>query len=182
MRGAVPPFPQYAFMAWRSIKNISTGTIFSNLQEFKCGAGIAQWYTAGLRTWWWWVRVPVAAENVSLHHCVQNGSAVHTASYLMGTTGPFPGVKRSEREADHSPPSSAEIKAWGELYLHSPNMPWWCSAQLKAETTFLLHQIWASLSTQCILIKLINYLPKSADLTAVIIQFFFIILPWIYPH
>jgi hypothetical protein len=31
------------------------------------------------------------------------------------------GVKRPEREADHSPPSSAEVKECVELYLHSPN-------------------------------------------------------------
>jgi hypothetical protein len=37
----------------------------------------------------------------------------------------FPG-----READHSPPSSAEVKEWVELYLRSPNSPSWC-AQLK---------------------------------------------------
>jgi hypothetical protein len=30
------------------------------------------------------------------------------------------GVKRSWREADHSPPSSAEAKEWVELYPHSP--------------------------------------------------------------
>jgi hypothetical protein len=31
----------------------------------------------------------------------------------MGTRGSFPGVKRQGREADHSPPSSADIKnAW----------------------------------------------------------------------
>jgi hypothetical protein len=30
------------------------------------------------------------------------------------------GVKRPEREADHSPPSSAEVKEYEELYLHSP--------------------------------------------------------------
>jgi hypothetical protein len=34
------------------------------------------------------------------------------------------------READHSPPSSAEIKEWVELYLHSPNMTPWRGAQL----------------------------------------------------
>jgi hypothetical protein len=28
----------------------------------------------------------------------------------MGTRGYFPGVKRLGREADHSPPSSAEVK------------------------------------------------------------------------
>jgi hypothetical protein len=36
----------------------------------------------------------------------------------------------SEREADHSPPSSTEVKEWVELYLHSPNTPSWRGAQL----------------------------------------------------
>jgi hypothetical protein len=35
----------------------------------------------------------------------------------------------SGREADHSPPSSAEVKEWVELYLHSPNAPSWRGAQ-----------------------------------------------------
>jgi hypothetical protein len=35
----------------------------------------------------------------------------------------------SEREADHSPPSSAEVKEWVELYFHSPNPPPWRGAQ-----------------------------------------------------
>jgi hypothetical protein len=30
------------------------------------------------------------------------------------------GVKRPGREADHSPPSTAEVKECVELYLHSP--------------------------------------------------------------
>jgi hypothetical protein len=38
------------------------------------------------------------------------------------------GVKRPGREADHSPPSTAEVKEWVELYLHSLNMPSWCGA------------------------------------------------------
>jgi hypothetical protein len=41
------------------------------------------------------------------------------------------GVKRPGREVDHSPPSSAEVKEYVELYLHSPNMPSWRGAQLK---------------------------------------------------
>jgi hypothetical protein len=36
----------------------------------------------------------------------------------------------SGREADHSPPSSAEVKEWAELYFHSPNTPSWRDAQL----------------------------------------------------
>jgi hypothetical protein len=42
-------------------------------------------------------------------------------------------IKRLGREADHSHPSSAEVKEWVELYLHSPNMPSWRGAQLKAQ-------------------------------------------------
>jgi hypothetical protein len=36
----------------------------------------------------------------------------------------------SGREADHSSPSSDEVKEWVELYLHSPNAPSWHGAQL----------------------------------------------------
>jgi hypothetical protein len=36
----------------------------------------------------------------------------------------------SGREANHSPPSSAEVKEWVELYLPSPNTPSWRGAQL----------------------------------------------------
>jgi hypothetical protein len=46
-------------------------------------------------------------------------------------------VKRPEREADHSPPSSAEVKEWVELYLHSPNTPSWRGALLKHRDNFL---------------------------------------------
>jgi hypothetical protein len=45
-------------------------------------------------------------------------------------------VKR--RETDRSPPSSAEVKEWVELYLHSPNTPPWCGAQLKHRDNFTL--------------------------------------------
>jgi hypothetical protein len=36
----------------------------------------------------------------------------------------------SGREADHSPPSTAEVEEWMELYLHSSNVPSRRSAQL----------------------------------------------------
>jgi len=39
------------------------------------------------------VRFPVGAGNISLHHCVQNGSGAHPGSYPMGTRGFFPGGK-----------------------------------------------------------------------------------------
>jgi hypothetical protein len=41
----------------------------------------------------------------------QTGSGAHPNSCTMGTGGPFPGGKaRPGRDADHSPPSSAEVK------------------------------------------------------------------------
>jgi hypothetical protein len=39
------------------------------------------------------VRFPAGAEDFSLHHCVQNGSGAHPASYPVGTRGSFPGGK-----------------------------------------------------------------------------------------
>jgi hypothetical protein len=41
------------------------------------------------------------------------------------------GVKRPGCEADHSPPSSAEVKEWVDLYLHFPNTPSWRGVQLR---------------------------------------------------
>jgi hypothetical protein len=57
------------------------------------------------------VRFPTEAEDFSSNLWVQTGSGAHPASYIMGTGGPFPGGKeRPGRDADHSPPSSAEVK------------------------------------------------------------------------
>jgi hypothetical protein len=69
------------------------------------------------------VRFPAGARNIYLHYRVQNGSAVAGALSL--------GVKWPGREADHSPPSSAEVKERVELYLHSPSTPSWRDAHLK---------------------------------------------------
>jgi hypothetical protein len=57
------------------------------------------------------VRSPAAAEDFSSILWVQTGSGAHPASCTMGTGGPFPGAKaRPGRNADHSPPSSAEVE------------------------------------------------------------------------
>jgi hypothetical protein len=57
------------------------------------------------------VGVPVEGQEFSLLHIVQTGFRTHPASYPMGTRVSFsPGVKRPEREGEHSPPTSAEIK------------------------------------------------------------------------
>jgi hypothetical protein len=59
-----------------------------------------------------------------------------TEFVFLGTRGSFPGVKRPGREADHSPPSSAAVKEWVELYPQSPNTPSWRHAQLKHRDNF----------------------------------------------
>jgi hypothetical protein len=55
------------------------------------------------------VQIPAGAGNFS-HHRVQNGSGAHPApnQWILGSLSL--GVKRPGREADHSPPSSAEVK------------------------------------------------------------------------
>jgi hypothetical protein len=56
------------------------------------------------------VRSPAGAKDFSSSICVQTGSGAHPASYTMGTGGSFPGGKaRPGRDADLSPPSSAEV-------------------------------------------------------------------------
>jgi hypothetical protein len=47
------------------------------------------------------------------------------------------------READHSPPSNAEVKEWVELYLHSPTTPSWRGVQsggAQGNFTFTLYR------------------------------------------
>jgi hypothetical protein len=58
------------------------------------------------------VRNPAVAR-FFLFHNVQTGSGAHPASFPLGTGGPLLGVNRPGREADHSPPSSAEVKNVG---------------------------------------------------------------------
>jgi hypothetical protein len=56
------------------------------------------------------VRSPAGAKDFSSNLCVQTCSGAHPASSPMGTGGPFPGGKaRPGRDADHSPPSSADV-------------------------------------------------------------------------
>jgi hypothetical protein len=54
----------------------------------------------------------------SSHVSHQNAILQPPIQWVPGTLSL--GVKRPGREADHSPTSSAEVKEWVELYLHSP--------------------------------------------------------------
>jgi hypothetical protein len=71
--------------------------------------------------WTTGVRSPAGTKDSSASPCVQTGSEAHPESCPMGTGGKaLPG-----RDADHSPPSGAEVKNEKELYLHSLQAPSW---------------------------------------------------------
>jgi hypothetical protein len=55
----------------------------------------------------------------------------------------------SGREANYSPPSSAEVKEWVELYLHSPNTSSWGGAQLGGEQGQLYLHLVSGLCPSC---------------------------------
>jgi hypothetical protein len=46
----------------------------------------------------------------SLCHHIQTSCGAEPASYPVGILGSLPRVKQLEHEADHSPPSSAEVE------------------------------------------------------------------------
>jgi hypothetical protein len=60
------------------------------------------------------------------HNRVQIGSGAKPASHRTGAGDTFPRTKRPERESDHSPPSSAEVRnAWS--YSSTPYIfKTWC--------------------------------------------------------
>jgi hypothetical protein len=59
---------------------------------------------------------PGGGQEFLLLHVVQTGSGVHPTFYPMDNGA---GVKRPGREADHSPPASAEVKKmW--IYTYTP--------------------------------------------------------------
>jgi hypothetical protein len=52
---------------------------------------------------------------------IKEVTGVHPTSYTMGTGGSFPGVKQPGREADHSPPTSAEVK---KMWIYTSTPPY----------------------------------------------------------
>jgi hypothetical protein len=110
IRGGVPspPPPIYVFVIWYFVKGREIFVII----------------------FWIGVRFPARVGNFSHRHRVETGSGAHQVSYPMGIGGSFPGCKAAGPEADHSTPSSAEVKEYVELYLHSQYVFMaWCSVK-----------------------------------------------------
>jgi hypothetical protein len=60
--------------------------------------------------------IPDKGKKFYVLHSVQSGSGAHPFSIEMCTRGALsPGIKRTGRDADHSPPSGAELKNGGAV-------------------------------------------------------------------
>jgi hypothetical protein len=87
---------KYALMLYDDYCRVSSGSIVSDYGLDDRAIG---------------VRSPAGAEDFSSSLCVQTGSGAHPSSCPMVPGVLSPGVKaRPGRDADHSPPSSAEVK------------------------------------------------------------------------
>jgi hypothetical protein len=80
--------PQYAFMAWCSVK--AQGQLYLYLLPIFVRAEIVQSVKRLATGWMIGVRFPVRAGNFSLRHHIQTGTGTHPASYPIGTGGFFP--------------------------------------------------------------------------------------------
>jgi len=65
--------------------------------------------------------------NLGCYITGKTGFGTHSASFPMSTGVSFPAVKRPGHEADHSPPSSAEVKnEWSHTSTHPYFFIAWC--------------------------------------------------------
>jgi hypothetical protein len=69
---------------------------------------------------------------------VQTGSGAHRTSYPKGTAASFPKIKAKGREADHSPPYSANLYPHPPSYLHDVMLNWLSTGT----TSHLKHKRW----------------------------------------
>jgi hypothetical protein len=85
------------------------------------------------------VRFPVGGVGIFLFTASRTALGPTKPPIQRVSGAPSLGVKRPGREADHSPPSSAEVKEWVDLYFHSPNTSSWRDAQLKHRDNFTFY-------------------------------------------
>jgi hypothetical protein len=103
------------FFHFENNENLSERTspdydrLWKIIRVFSSSVSIVSGY--GQYDWAIEVRSPAGAKDFSSSLCVQTSSEAHPASCTVGTGDPFPGGEaRPGRDADHSPPSSAEAE------------------------------------------------------------------------
>jgi hypothetical protein len=95
-----------SLFSWRSLFNF----VYPTVKERSRGSSGSIVSDYGLNNRAIGVRSPAGAKDFSSNLCIQTGYGAHPASCAIGTRGPLPGGKaRPGRDADHSPPSSAEV-------------------------------------------------------------------------
>jgi hypothetical protein len=100
------------------------GLVIKKKDWMKREPGKLSRYSDGLQAGLSGVIFPARARDVSLHHNVQTGSGAIQPP-IQWVPGDFPlGLKRPKREADRSPPSSAEVKNYGTIF-SLPNTSSW---------------------------------------------------------
>jgi hypothetical protein len=83
----------------------------ASMQGWSRGSSVSIVFGHGLEDRAIEVRFPAGAKNFSSSLSVKTGSGAHPASCTLGTGCPFPvGKERPGRDADLSPPSSAEFE------------------------------------------------------------------------
>jgi hypothetical protein len=107
MHGDTPPLPQYVFMTWCSVKkNTVTALPLTSIYVYTCvcvyGCVVYQIYLCHSTLKWLGIFIFTTASRTALGPTQPPIRWVPEALSL--------GVKRPGREADHSPPSSAEAK------------------------------------------------------------------------
>jgi hypothetical protein len=112
IRGVIPPLPQYDFMSWCLVMHRRYSvSIVARIRAGRPGFDFQQ----GQRTFLF-----ATASTSAL------GPTQPCTQWIPGTLSPW--AKRPGREADHLPPSSAEIKnAWSYIstLLYIFFMAWW---------------------------------------------------------
>jgi hypothetical protein len=112
--------------------------------DLTTGAGIAQWYGARLR-----VDNQGFRRGWELFSSTSCPSGAHIASYPMGTRGSFLKGKRPGREADHPPPSCAEVKnVWS--YTFPPQYAFIARCSLKTQGKLYLYILLTHIRNCCL--------------------------------
>jgi len=117
------PCQEFASLAVSAhiLYTVCSDEAYFHLSEFVSKQNMRFWASRNTHSYEEWLRtgrrgdwglIPGRGKRIfSCSLCVQTGSGAHPASCTMGTGGPFPGGKaRPGRDADHSPPSSAEVE------------------------------------------------------------------------
>jgi hypothetical protein len=72
-----------------------------------------------------WSSIPGRGQGIFLFTTASKPALGPTQPLIQYVPGALsPGVKRTEREADHSPPSSVEVKEHVDLHLHFTHTSW----------------------------------------------------------